>query len=420
MTSASSPRRRWLVVLIAGLLAALLGALLVTSAEPWAPQRRTATAVQVEAARSAFQTVRSSRKTGRAAELRLSDDDLDGIATLVSQGFAPYRTDAGIERGTLHLTLSRPVLTRWLNVRAQANGRSEGFPAVRLSIGAIDLPPWLSRIGIGIARQLLVLRGADLPPLDSIVQSMSIGANSMRARVMLPRTGLIDQVAGEPTGALDETAVAAIYCRLAKQQQSAPEPLFERQLARALRETEADAGQDGAALIALAMLAVGPQVGELAGEVEDRVSACAIPAQPLTLHGRVDLAKHWSLSAALTVAAGGRFAVAMGEWKELADSLSGSALPDAKDRSGFSFVDLAADRAGFLTARLLTGDTPSDAMRRRLTAGLADAVLPPMVLELPEGLTNDEFVRSYGATDDPQFAAEVSRIDAMLAAGGIR
>lgn len=401
------------------LATANLLALLATSAQPWVPDRRPATAEQVEAARGIFRTARTSRKTGRPSALTLNEADLDSVAALVSQGFAPLRADAGIDRGTLQLTLSRPVLFRWLNIRARLDGSSGGFPAMQVRIGVFDLPPWLVRFGIGIGRQVLALRGAQLPPLDHLVQSTDIGPNSVRAEIMLPRTGLIDRAVGDKTVTVDPAVVGQTYCRLAELQQAAPERLFARQLARALALAEDDPASNGAALIALAMLVVDAGIGELAGDVERQVSKCMIAPVAASLHGRTDLAKHWALSAALTVTAGSRFATAMGEWKELADSLSGSQLNGGNARSGFSFVDLAADRAGHLSATALVNPELVQLTRGRLTGGAESAILPPSALALAEGIPNDDFVQRYGATDDPRFLAEVDRIDAMLVAAGI-
>ncbi|MEC7534389.1 MAG: hypothetical protein VYB96_06665 [Pseudomonadota bacterium] len=90
-----------------------------------------------------------------------------------------------------------------------------------------------------------------------------------------------------------------------------------------------------------------------------------------------------------------------------------------RDPSGFSFVDLAADRSGIMTAQaLLEPARLEDARARLLRAGEAD-LLPAATLELSDGLTDAQFARRYGATDDPRFAEKVKQIDAMLRQGGI-
>ena len=66
----------------------------------------------------------------------------------------------------------------------------------------------------------------------------------------------------------------------------------------------------------------------------------------VTLADRGDLAQHFTISAALAATAGSPLADAVGLYKELDDSRSGS---------GFSFSDLAADRAGTRFGALATG-----------------------------------------------------------------
>ena len=58
---------------------------------------------------------------------------------------------------------------------------------------------------------------------------------------------------------------------------------------------------------------------------------------PTFLYKRIDLAQHFIASAAITSSINGQIAKAVGEEKELNDANGGS---------GFSFIDLAADKAG--------------------------------------------------------------------------
>lgn len=104
--------------------------------------------------------------------------------------------------------------------------------------------------------------------------------------------------------------------------------------------------------------------------------------------------------------AGTPLADAVGLWKELDDTRRGG--------SGFSFADLAADRAGTRLGEAAVGDA------RRLQAALADADEPdfmPDVAALPEFLSAREFVARYGGVGAPAYerqTAEIeSRIDAL-------
>ena len=395
-------------------------ALLLTSSSPWVPRTRAANAPQVEVARNAFRQVRQSRASGHPAELKLSSRDLQSIASLITQGFPPNRLALKIADGKLEATASRPIWFRWLNIRANASGHREGCPELQLTVGSVSFPRWLSRSAIALLRRTLVARGADVPPLDSIVQSSTITHSGVQARVLLPRTGLINQAAGYGAVVIDPSLVAKIYCRLAAEQQAAPKSRLAEQLNRALTAAEATPEANGAALVAVAMLVVDPAVGELTGDARAKAANCLVSPVRTTLQGRSDWPKHWSLSAALTVTAGRPLAVAMGEWKELSDSLSGQRYFGAGDRSGFSLADLGADRAGYLTARTLLDPATFGSARARLLIARDQELMPLAFTRLGDGMSNAEFVRHYGATDDPRFTALLDKIDGELEKAGIR
>jgi len=125
------------------------------------------------------------------------------------------------------------------------------------------------------------------------------------------------------------------------------------------------------------------------------------------LAGREDLAKHLVLSGALAVMFQDRFSQSAGEWKELNDSLPGG--------SGFSFVDLAADRAGVRLAA--SADTPESA--RAIARALARADEAALFgIRAPErfaeGLSAKQFEQGFGSVASPQFRRKLELIDASL------
>jgi hypothetical protein len=110
-----------------------------------------------------------------------------------------------------------------------------------------------------------------------------------------------------------------------------------------------------------------------------------------TLHGRHDLAQHFSVSAALTAAAGPQAAESAGILKEMLDSRGGS---------GFSFADLSADFAGIAFARRLL-DKPSRLADIEKSFRIGDYAISPR--GLPEGLTAAEFAKKYGSLKDDRY-----------------
>lgn len=120
--------------------------------------------------------------------------------------------------------------------------------------------------------------------------------------------------------------------------------------------------------------------------------------------GRQDLLKHFLVSAALAAIVGENEANLWGVGKELSDATR-------EGGSGFSFADLAADRAGVRFARgVLAGSPP--------VAGLASGFrldnYLPSVDGLEEGLPLDEVIKRFGGQGDPRFDAQIAEIDRRI------
>jgi len=188
--------------------------------------------------------------------------------------------------------------------------------------------------------------------------------------------------------------------------------LYVRQAALAAKQVRRDSAPR-ALLIALAVAVNDPQqmgkiplAGNLLKQLEgvqaqaERVAAIGEP----TMRGRLDLTRHFFVSAELTALAGADFARGAGLAKEIGDSQGGS---------GFSFCDLAANEAGVRFAEaLLTGQLSLDDIAQRFTV---DGFLPS-IAELPEGLQAAEFMRDFGSTGDQRYNAVISQIRTRVAA----
>ncbi|HEX4793207.1 MAG TPA: hypothetical protein VH370_05415 [Humisphaera sp.] len=129
--------------------------------------------------------------------------------------------------------------------------------------------------------------------------------------------------------------------------------------------------------------------------------------QGTTLRGRADWSRHYALSAALAVLENPLISDAAGAMKEQLDALTGG--------SGFSFGDLAADRAGVRFAVNATRSQPAaKAMQARLQNGFAlDDFFPP-VADLPENLTVEQFRHAYGGVGSPRYRQQVDEIETRL------
>ena len=126
-----------------------------------------------------------------------------------------------------------------------------------------------------------------------------------------------------------------------------------------------------------------------------------------TLRGRNDWARHYCLSAALAVVENSFISDAGGLVKEELDALTHG--------SGFSFGDLAADRAGVRFAEAATdSERSADAMQVRLQIAYAIDDFFPNISDLPENLTVEQFRQDYGGVGSQRYRQTVKEIESRL------
>jgi hypothetical protein len=125
--------------------------------------------------------------------------------------------------------------------------------------------------------------------------------------------------------------------------------------------------------------------------------------RPVALLGRGDLAQHFMTSAALAAQGGTALSDLVGLFKEVADSRGGS---------GFSFADLAADRAGTRFANLATGKRQdAQAVQAAAREGLTADDLMPAIDRLPEGMNAAAFAAAFQDTKSPAYRSAVAAIE---------
>lgn len=118
-----------------------------------------------------------------------------------------------------------------------------------------------------------------------------------------------------------------------------------------------------------------------------------------TAQGRHDLARHFTVAAMLVGLQGRESAETLSMAKEMLDSNGGT---------GFSFADLAADKAGMhLASELADGRVKLETLASEFTA--KDYL--PDVSTLPEGMTTMQFINQFGGMNDPRFQDMIERIE---------
>ena len=125
------------------------------------------------------------------------------------------------------------------------------------------------------------------------------------------------------------------------------------------------------------------------------------------LHRRDDLGRHFLGSAALAAVLGRELSNSIGLDKEVSD---------ARRISGFSFSDIAANRAGARFGDLATG-SPDSARRVQewMERATADTDIMPPVGDLPDHLSEEVLKQRFGDPGDRAYRAILDEIEARIA-----
>ncbi|TAK63379.1 hypothetical protein [Methylobacter sp.] len=127
----------------------------------------------------------------------------------------------------------------------------------------------------------------------------------------------------------------------------------------------------------------------------------------ITLNGRDDFPKHFLVSSMLAAYSGTPLSNAVGLFKEIEDSRGGS---------GFSFNDIAADRAGTRAGELLIGNEPQAKKIQMLMASANERDIMPMTTDLPEFMPEAEFKRRFGGLQGGPYRQMMREIERRVEA----
>ncbi len=394
---------------VGALSGALLLAWLVFQRQPLVSRAANPSPDDVRRARSLLvQNDPRRARAGTARTITLSQQD----ATLLSQyGASRWRTARSLvtlrERSaSVQVSIPMPssLPGSWLNVDAQL-ADADGVPAIhRLWIGRLPVP--------GFAATLLI---------DWLFAWLDVDAPITVARDMIRRTTFTpDSVRvsyewrADATGRVRDMLLApadiarleAYHGRLAAFIATTPAggsltlpqlmaPLFTLAMERS---ASGDAGEENRAAMATLSLYVTER--SLGRWIKRARTWPRAQRRRITLAGREDLAKHFMVSAVVAAEADRTLADAVGLTKEIDDSRGGS---------GFSFVDLAADRAGTRFGERAV--SAASALQAAVAAGAPESAIMPDIARLPESMTEGEFVARFGGIGASRYQAMIDTIE---------
>lgn len=365
--------------------------------------------------------------TDASAEFKANETELNHLVSLISRG--TERVNGRINLSQLGIYVVFSVYTPenpfgdFLNFSTIVLPSTKGLQLDNVQVGNITIPGGLSKslaefvlnrvlgeeLGsrvISSIRQLSIHKStmkAMYTPIPDLKEQLGV----FRGRVKFVRNEL--QLGGDPKK-------VRIYfekiCQLDKAANVTIKHSFERYLSDMLNFTYLQASDTNvsdeyrSAVLALAIYFGTDKFESIIGPVRTEELSHCLPNHKIVLGGRRDLLQHFIVSAGLRVLAENGIPFAIGEFKELLDSQTGG--------SGFSFVDLAADRAGLRFADHIIEFSNNKDMAKLDFSNKKEADYFPDTRGLPEGMSKDEFKRFYQDVNSVMYDLMLKDIDKRI------
>lgn len=353
-------------------------------------------------------------KPGARRTILLRENDLDHAANYLARQYAGGGARIELRRGFAHVgaTLRLPALPVdiYLNLETELAETSAGARIARLRLGQLAIP---GRLANWMAPRVLAAATgeADIGSLTHSIKKVSIRDD----RVVLTyewQTDLPDKLRTALLSEEDQERLRVYQERLALVSTSlkAPKvPLTELLAPLFALAAERSNGANGVAenRAVILLLALYVNGKDLMAIVPNAKTWPRPEQYEILLNGRADLAKHFIVSSALAAKAGGPLADAVGLYKELADARNGS---------GFSFNDIAADRAGTRFGEHAADPASAKKLQKRARSGFAEREIIPATDDLPEFMSEREFIRRFGGVDAPAYNNMMAEIERRIAA----
>jgi hypothetical protein len=355
-------------------------------------------------------------KSGTLRTMSIRGDEVDLAANYLANRFGKGSTRIVLRPGVLSLAASVEVpanpLGRYVNVQAllRETGSLPAFEELR--IGRLPVPTFVADWALAYALRSLDRTDGYQIAADSL-RSVSIADGNLRI-VYEWRDDLPGRVGNVLLPPAERERMKVYQERLAQWSRDAAttrsvslaEVLRPLMQVAAGRASGGDAQADSRAIIAVVTFYVNGK--GLAAIVPDAKNWPQPMPRKITLNGRTDSPQHFTISAALAAHAGSPLSDAIGLYKEVDDSRRGS---------GFSFNDLAADRAGTRFGDLATR-SPASArqLQQRVAFGIREPDFMPDAADLPEFMPEAEFNRRFGGVGAPAYLRVMEDIERRVAA----
>jgi hypothetical protein len=410
---------RWVVVAI-GALALMLAALVfaVLDTRPHFNETAQLTSQHIEHAKRLLDANDPRRmQPGVLRGVVISQADLDMALNYLANRFGKGGARITLGQGVAQLQASVALPPQFLGAYVNVDAVLRQTPALPefeiLRLGHLPVPASLANLLL--RRTIAHLQTSDDYALAATVVKSMTARPGMLGVVYAWNNQAADQLKGALVPKEDQARMKLYQARLAditnalqlgpNQPRQVPLSVLMQSLFTLAAERGGDlVAEHRAAIIVLTFYVNGKGLAHLVPQAQTWPWPRPLK---VTLDGRHDFAQHFSISAALAATAGSPLADAVGLYKEVDDSRGGS---------GFSFNDIAADRAGTRFGDLVTANASGPRkLHPFLSAGLKDADLLPNVKDLPEFMQDADFKRRYGGIGGANYNTMMADIEGRIA-----
>ncbi|MFC1751448.1 hypothetical protein ACFL2V_22000, partial [Pseudomonadota bacterium] len=356
------------LILIA-LLLPLIVAVSISNNTPFANNPETLNARSAIRIKRITSQLKHGMKTSRQRSISFTERDINAVLAFITRNNDQISASANIDKEITHITFSIYVPKNpfgdYINFQVGIPSTKQTLTFAYFKLGNIAIP---GDIALSITQTGLDHYLGDAIGSELINSVKAVRVLHQRIRITYnPIQNITDKVTAVITrtsGAnrslalpADPELIPRYYAYLCRQHIPREQHSLGIYLSSLLtlankplpdnEKTISAAEHNKAALYAMAIYLGTEEFNVLVGAIPKQVlQHCQRNAPKTTLMERKDLSLHFIYSAAFKLIADSDISFSMGELKELQDSLYGG--------SGFSFVDLAADRAGIRFTELAT------------------------------------------------------------------
>lgn len=354
---------------------------------------------------------------GTDTSLTLREEDMDLLLNYIlsSAGQGVGKVNINGEVITVAGSVKAPsaFFDRYINLQFILAGNNDSLEVGSVKLGKLELPGVLTRMAVKLFNRELIKRVPDYAEISTAVTGYKIADRNLVISYRW-HPELLRRLSDRGSGLLiDDAEKEKLKLYTLKLAEIVADDELQRSisLTRILKPVFALAQSRGgdpvkenrAAIIAMALYVMDVDLSQVS---QDSGSIPEIERRNITLRGRLDFAKHFLTSAALTLSVNTNIADSFGLMKEIDDATAGS---------GFSFTDVGADRAGVRFAEFaISSSQNAVVLQRRLSGDLSEDLFIPNLADLPEFMPEKEFVAEYGGINQPEFQRVIADIEERI------